>query len=37
MAGRLTDRAGSSAYVQGGVVAYTNEAKAEVVGVDPPS
>jgi nicotinamide-nucleotide amidase len=27
MAGRLTDRAGSSAYVLGGVVAYSNEAK----------
>jgi nicotinamide-nucleotide amidase len=27
MAGRLTDRAGSSAYVLGGVVVYSNEAK----------
>ena len=30
MAGRLTDRAGSSAYVLGGVVVYSNEAKARV-------
>lgn len=34
MAARLTDRAGSSAYVAGGVVAYSNEAKAELLGVD---
>jgi nicotinamide-nucleotide amidase len=33
LAGRLTDRAGSSAYVLGGVVAYSNEAKAAVAGV----
>lgn len=33
--GRLTDLAGSSAYVRGGVVAYANEAKSGVVGVDP--
>jgi len=33
--GRLTDLAGSSAYVRGGVVAYSNEAKVSVVGVDP--
>lgn len=33
--GRLTDLAGSSAYVRGGVVAYANEAKTDVVGVDP--
>ena len=35
MAARLTDRAGSSAYMRGGVVAYSNEAKSELVGVDP--
>lgn len=33
MAARLTDRAGSSAYVLGGVVAYSNEAKVAQVGV----
>jgi nicotinamide-nucleotide amidase len=33
MAGRLTDRAGSSAYVLGGVVPYSNEAKVELAGV----
>jgi nicotinamide-nucleotide amidase len=33
MAGRLTDRAGSSAYVLGGVTAYSNEAKVSLVGV----
>ena len=35
VAARLTDRPGSSAYVAGGVVSYSNEAKAEVLGVDP--
>jgi nicotinamide-nucleotide amidase len=35
MAGRLTERPGSSAYVVGGVVAYSNEAKAALLGVDP--
>jgi nicotinamide-nucleotide amidase len=35
MASRLTERPGSSEYVAGGVVAYSNEAKAELVGVDP--
>jgi nicotinamide-nucleotide amidase len=35
LAARLTDRAGSSAYVAGGAVAYANEAKAELLGVDP--
>jgi len=35
MAARLTERAGSSAYFAGGVVAYSNEAKAELLGVDP--
>ncbi|WP_431240338.1 competence/damage-inducible protein A [Mycolicibacterium aichiense] len=32
---RLTERAGSSAYVAGAVVAYANEAKADVLGVEP--
>jgi nicotinamide-nucleotide amidase len=35
LAARLTDRAGSSAYVCGGVVAYSNEAKTALLGVDP--
>ena len=35
MAARLTDRPGSSAYVAGGVVAYSNEAKVGLLGVDP--
>lgn len=35
VAARLTDRAGSSAYVAGGVVSYSNEAKVELLGVDP--
>jgi nicotinamide-nucleotide amidase len=35
MAARMTERAGSSAYFSGGVVAYSNEAKAELLGVDP--
>lgn len=35
LAARLTDRAGSSDYVMGGVVSYSNEAKADVLGVDP--
>jgi nicotinamide-nucleotide amidase len=34
MAARLTDRAGSSAYFAGGVVAYSNAAKSALVGVD---
>ncbi len=34
LAARLTDRAGSSAYVAGGAVAYANEAKVELLGVD---
>jgi nicotinamide-nucleotide amidase len=33
MAARLTDRAGSSEFFSGGVVAYSNEAKASIVGV----
>ena len=35
MAARLTERPGSSAYVAGGVVAYSNEAKSALLGVDP--
>jgi nicotinamide-nucleotide amidase len=34
VAARLTDRAGSSAYVMGGVVSYSNDAKTDVLGVD---
>jgi nicotinamide-nucleotide amidase len=33
MAARLTDRAGSSAYVLGGLTVYSNEAKIELAGV----
>ena len=33
LAARLVDRAGSSAYVAGGVVAYSNRAKTELLGV----
>ena len=35
LAGRLTDRAGSSAYVLGGGVVYSNQAKIDLAGVDP--
>ncbi len=35
LAARLTERAGSSDYVMGGVVSYSNQAKAELLGVDP--
>jgi nicotinamide-nucleotide amidase len=35
LAARLTDRPGSSDYVMGGVVSYSNEAKSELLGVDP--
>lgn len=35
MAARLTARPGSSGCVQGGVVAYSNEAKAHLLGIDP--
>jgi len=35
MSARLTERPGSSAYFAGGVVAYSNEAKSGLVGVDP--
>lgn len=34
VAARLTDRPGSSAYVAGGVVSYSNEAKVDLLGVD---
>jgi nicotinamide-nucleotide amidase len=34
LAARLTERPGSSAYVAGGVVAYANEAKTDLLGVD---
>ena len=34
LSARLTDRAGSSAYVVGGVVAYANEVKTAMLGVD---
>lgn len=35
MAARLTERPGSSEYVAGGVVSYSNEAKSGLLGVDP--
>jgi nicotinamide-nucleotide amidase len=35
MAARLIERPGASEYVAGGVVAYANEAKVELLGVDP--
>jgi nicotinamide-nucleotide amidase len=35
LAARLTERPGSSEYVAGGVVAYADEAKKELLGVDP--
>jgi nicotinamide-nucleotide amidase len=35
LAARLTERPGSSAYVVGGVVAYSNDSKAQLLGVDP--
>jgi competence/damage-inducible protein CinA-like protein len=35
LAVRLTDRAGSSSYVLGGLVVYSNEAKVALAGVDP--
>jgi nicotinamide-nucleotide amidase len=35
VAARLTDRAGSSAYVAGGVVSYSNQAKMDLLGVPP--
>jgi nicotinamide-nucleotide amidase len=35
MTARLTERPGSSEYVAGGVVSYSNEAKVSLLGVDP--
>jgi nicotinamide-nucleotide amidase len=35
LAARLTERPGSSEYVAGGAVVYANEAKTDVLGVDP--
>ncbi|HKH65708.1 MAG TPA: competence/damage-inducible protein A [Solirubrobacterales bacterium] len=35
LAARITDLPGASEYFAGGVVAYSNEAKAEMLGVDP--
>ena len=35
MAARVTDLAGASEYFAGGVVAYSNEAKTDLLGVDP--
>jgi len=35
LAGRLTERPGSSAYMAGGLVAYSNGAKTALAGVDP--
>jgi len=35
LAARITNLPGASAYFAGGVVAYSNEAKAELLGVDP--
>jgi nicotinamide-nucleotide amidase len=35
LAARLTERPGSSAYLAGGMIAYADEAKADLLGVDP--
>lgn len=35
LAARLADRSGASEYLAGGVVSYSNAAKAELLGVDP--
>jgi nicotinamide-nucleotide amidase len=35
LAARITDLEGASEYMAGGVVAYSNEAKSELLGVDP--
>jgi nicotinamide-nucleotide amidase len=35
LAARITDRPGASAYMAGSVVAYSNEAKADLLGVEP--
>ena len=37
LAARITDLPGASAYMAGSVVSYSNEAKAELLGVDPGS
>ncbi len=34
LAARLTERPGSSAYIAGGLIAYANDAKTELLGVD---
>jgi nicotinamide-nucleotide amidase len=35
LAARITDLPGATAYMAGGIVAYSNEAKSELLGVDP--
>jgi nicotinamide-nucleotide amidase len=35
LAARITDLPGASEYMMGGIVSYSNEAKAELLGVDP--
>lgn len=35
LGGRITDTPGSSAYFAGGIVAYSNQVKSELLGVDP--
>ncbi len=35
LAARITDLPGASGYMAGGIVSYSNEAKAELLGVDP--
>jgi nicotinamide-nucleotide amidase len=35
LAARITDRPGASAYMAGSVVSYSNQAKADLLGVDP--
>jgi nicotinamide-nucleotide amidase len=37
MAARITNLPGASAYMAGGVVSYSNEAKSDLLGVDPAS
>jgi nicotinamide-nucleotide amidase len=37
LAARITDLPGASSYFAGGVVSYSNESKAELLGVDPAS
>lgn len=36
LAARLTDQPGASGYVAGAVVSYSNEAKIQLLGIDPP-